>query len=234
MIKAILFDKDGTLLDFNATWLSFTRELAEAATDGDTAAADALLLDGGLDPQTNTFRPNSVVAAGTNADVVRHFYKGVEGEPLRALVDSANRKSSDIAGRAIPLPGAIEAVRALHKSGMVLGIATNDSTSGAEKTMAAFGISSMFAAAYGYDAVANPKPAPDALLAFAELAGVRPSEVAMVGDNLHDLEMAKAGGAGLAIGVLSGTGTREALAPLADVILDSVAALPGYFGVPLA
>ena len=50
----------------------------------------------------------------------------------------------------------------------------------------------------------------------------------MVGDNRHDLEMAKAGGAGLAVGVLSGTGTREALAPLADVVLDSIVDLPGY------
>ena len=50
----------------------------------------------------------------------------------------------------------------------------------------------------------------------------------MVGDNRHDLEMARAGGAGLAVGVLSGTGTRETLAPMADVILDSIADLPGY------
>jgi phosphoglycolate phosphatase len=50
----------------------------------------------------------------------------------------------------------------------------------------------------------------------------------MVGDNRHDLEMARAGGAGLAIGVLSGTGTLETLAPIADVVLDSVADLPGF------
>ena len=50
----------------------------------------------------------------------------------------------------------------------------------------------------------------------------------MVGDNRHDLEMARAGGAGLAVGVLSGTGTRETLSPMADVILDSIVDLPGY------
>ena len=86
----------------------------------------------------------------------------------------------------------------------------------------------MFDAAYGYDAVANPKPAPDSLYAFSDLTGLKPSEIAMVGDNRHDLEMARAGGAGLAVGVLSGTGTRESLAPMADVILDSVADLPAY------
>ena len=38
--------------------------------------------------------------------------------------------------------------------------------------------------------------------------------------------MARAAGAGLAIGVLSGNSTRAELAGLADVIIDSVADLP--------
>ncbi len=76
-----------------------------------------------------------------------------------------------------------------------IGLATNDSTGGAEKTLLALGIAQMFDAAYGYDAVANPKPAPDSIYAFSDLTGLKPSEIAMVGDNRHDLEMAKAGGA---------------------------------------
>jgi phosphoglycolate phosphatase len=53
-----------------------------------------------------------------------------------------------------------------------------------------------------------------------------PYEIAMVGDNLHDLETAHAAGAGLAVGVLSGNSPREALESHADVVLDSVAGLP--------
>jgi phosphoglycolate phosphatase len=86
----------------------------------------------------------------------------------------------------------------------------------------------MFDAAYGYDAVANPKPAPDTVQAFADLTGLRSTEIAMVGDNRHDLEMARAGGCGLAIGVLSGTGTRQSLAEIADVVLDSIVDLPAF------
>ncbi len=48
----------------------------------------------------------------------------------------------------------------------------------------------------------------------------------MIGDNVHDLQMARAGGAGLAVGVLSGTGSRQDLEGLADLIIDSVAQLP--------
>ena len=133
--------------------------------------------------------------------------------------------------QSVPLPGSQDAIASLHRAGFRLGVATNDSTSGAEKTLLALGIAQMFDAAYGYDAVANPKPAPDTIIAFCDLTGLKPSEIAMVGDNRHDLEMAKAGGAGLAVGVLSGTGTREALAPLADVVLDSIVDLPGYLNL---
>jgi phosphoglycolate phosphatase len=132
------------------------------------------------------------------------------------------------AARAVPVPGCLEAVACLRRTGYRLGVATNDSTSGAEKMLLTLGIAQMFDATYGYDAVANPKPAPDAIIAFADLTGLKPSQLAMVGDNRHDLEMAKAAGAGLAVAVLSGTGTRQSLAPLADVVLGSIAELPTY------
>jgi phosphoglycolate phosphatase len=132
------------------------------------------------------------------------------------------------AAKAVPLPGIISALRDLHSQGYRLGVATNDSTAGAERTLAALGISQLFDAAYGYDAVANPKPAADPVIAFCDLTGLKPSEVAMVGDNNHDLEMAHNAACGLAVGVLSGTGQREALTKRADVVLGSVAELPGY------
>ena len=49
----------------------------------------------------------------------------------------------------------------------------------------------------------------------------------MIGDNPHDLEMARSAGAGAAIGVLTGNSSRQELAPLADAVLDSMCDLPG-------
>ena len=77
------------------------------------------------------------------------------------------------AAQSVPLPGGTHAIAALHRSGFRLGVATNDSTEGAEKTLLALGVAQMFDAAYGYDAVANPKPAPDSILAFCDLTGLK-------------------------------------------------------------
>ncbi len=73
------------------------------------------------------------------------------------------------------------------------------------------------------------KPHADQLHLFAAKTGLPVEAIAMVGDNSHDLEMAHAAGAGLAIGVLSGNSTLDDLAHLSDAILGSIAALPARF-----
>ncbi|MER9729092.1 MULTISPECIES: HAD family hydrolase [unclassified Mesorhizobium] len=228
-IKGILFDKDGTLVDFNATWLGIADFMAMDAAEGDRWKADRLLSAAGFDFVAKRFKPDSIFASGTNMDVVELWFPRLSDEDQMLAVARFNEITSvQGSSMAVALPGVVAALTALHKRAYRLGVATNDSTAGAEKTMVTLGVAQLFTAAYGYDAVANPKPAPDTIVAFCDLTGLRPSEIAMVGDNRHDLEMARAGGCGLAVGVLSGTGTRESLSAIADVVLDSVADLPDF------
>ena len=228
-IKGILFDKDGTLVDFNATWFAVADLMAMEAAEGDRAGADRFLDMAGYDFAAKRFKADSVFAAGTNREVVELWFPGLSAEDrLEALRHYNEMTAIQGSQMAVALPGMAQALAALHARPYRLGVATNDSTAGCEKTLLALGVAQLFDAAYGYDAVANPKPAPDTVLAFCDLTGLKPSEIAMVGDNRHDLEMARAGGCGLAVGVLSGTGTRDTLAPMADVVLDSIADLPAY------
>ncbi|TPI48921.1 HAD family hydrolase [Mesorhizobium sp. B2-9-1] len=228
-IKGILFDKDGTLVDFNATWLGVADFMAMDAAEGDRWKADRLLAAAGFDFVTKRFKPDSIFASGSNMDVVELWFPRLSEEDQMHAVSRFNEiTSAQGSAMAVALPGVVDSLRALHKRSYRMGVATNDSTSGAEKTLATLGIAQLFDAAFGYDAVANSKPAPDTVVAFCDLTGLKPGEIAMVGDNRHDLEMARAGGCGLAVGVLSGTGTRDSLAPMADVVLDSVADLPDF------
>ena len=228
-IKGILFDKDGTLVDFNATWLGIADFMAMDAAEGDRWKADRLLSAAGFDFVNKRFKPDSIFASGTNMDVVELWFPRLSDEDQMLAVARFNEITSvQGSSMAVALPGIVGALTALHKRAYRLGVATNDSTAGAEKTLVTLGVAQLFDAAYGYDAVANPKPAPDTILAFCDLTGLRPAEIAMVGDNRHDLEMARAGSCGLAVGVLSGTGTRESLSAIADVVLDSVADLPDF------
>ncbi|RWD70676.1 HAD family hydrolase [Mesorhizobium sp.] len=234
-IKGILFDKDGTLVDFNATWLGVADFMAMDAAEGDRWKADRLLAAAGFDFVSKRFKPDSIFASGSNMDVVELWFPRLSEEDQMHAVSRFNEITSvQGSSMAVALPGVLDSLRALHTRSYRMGVATNDSTSGAEKTLATLGIAQLFDAAFGYDAVANPKPAPDTVIAFCDLTGLRPGEIAMVGDNRHDLEMARAGGCGLAVGVLSGTGTRDSLAPMADVILDSVADLPDFLAARMS
>jgi phosphoglycolate phosphatase len=202
--------------------------MALKAANGSRSRADHLLIEAGYDFGARRFKADSVFAAGTNADLIALWYPGQSPSERQSTIEEYDRfVGENASAKPYGLPGVRDTIEKLHRQGYRMGVATNDSTRGAEQTLAALGMSQLFDAAYGYDAVANPKPAPDTVRAFCDLTGYKPSEVAMVGDNRHDMEMARAAGVGLAIGVLSGNGTRETLSPLADILIGSVADLPG-------
>ena len=86
----------------------------------------------------------------------------------------------------------------------------------------------------GYDSGHGVKPGPGMALAFAEAIGLEPSEIAVVGDNSHDIDMGRSAGAGLVIGVLSGTGDKATLEPIADVCLTDIGELPAFLAAHTA
>lgn len=226
-IRAVLFDKDGTLIDFDRTWFSIAWQLAQRAAKGDEIRARALLDAGGYDWLTERFRANSVIAAGTVEDIVSLWHPDIASEQSHKLVEEYDAYCvTEGARSAVAIESVHETLEKLRAMGFRLGIATNDSEAGAHATAKALGIDGLFDVVIGYNTAARPKPYPDPLLYFAERLGLAPHEIAMVGDNLHDLETAHAAGAGLAVGVLSGNSPREALEPHADVVMDSVAGLP--------
>lgn len=229
-IRGILFDKDGTLIDFNRTWFGIIMTLARRAAGDDEPAARRLAEQGGYDWQQQRFVGGSVVAAGTVADLVDLWHPGLREPDRRDRIAAYDSVAVEEGARsAAGIAGLHEALADLTRQGFLLGIATNDSEAGARATATALGLTGFFSTIIGYDSVARPKPWPDQLVLFADTTGLTPAAIAMVGDNNHDLEMAHAAGAGLAIGVLSGNSTRAELSPRADIIVDSIADLPALF-----
>ena len=72
-ISAILFDKDGTLIDYHLSWRNVNETAALHAAGGDAALAAHLLREGGADPVTGRVAPGTVLAAGTPHEIAALF-----------------------------------------------------------------------------------------------------------------------------------------------------------------
>jgi phosphoglycolate phosphatase len=228
-MRGVLFDKDGTLLDFEASWSAVYRELCYDLADGNSETAEAMLIAGGLDPVSRRFTSGAPLAAGTTVDIVRVWYPEFSDDEERAMVERIDRVFHENGIRcSVPVPGLVSTLAELKGAGLTMGVATNDGTNATRAAVAALGLQNFLPHVYGYDSVPNPKPAPDIVHAFCKVIDARPKEIVVVGDNPHDIEMARNAGAGAAVGVLTGNSRPEDLLPIADAVLQSVAELPAW------
>jgi len=226
-IRGILFDKDGTIVDYWRTWLPVNRAAALHAAGGDAGLAAELLRLGGQDPETDRITPGAPLAAGDLMDIARAFAAHPDVAAASELVAGLERVFvAGAAAHAALIDGAHATIEELHRRGFRLGIATNDCAAGIEASLAQHDILGCFDFAAGCDSGYGAKPEPGMALAFCEAVSLAPTEVAVVGDAVLDLAMGRAAGVGLTVGVLSGTSGHEDLAALADVMLGSIADLP--------
>ncbi|TNC50094.1 HAD family hydrolase [Rubellimicrobium rubrum] len=224
-IKGILFDKDGTLFDFQATWGAWSRGMIEAESGGDPALRDRIAEVLGYDLATSRFHPDSIVIASTTETVAEHLTAVLPGVDKEALMARMNDRAAD--APQVEVAGLREVLDRLAGMGLSLGVATNDTEGPARSHLRAAGIEERFGFIAGFDSGWGGKPAAGQLLAFADAVGLEPAACVMVGDSLHDLAAARtAGMAG--VGVLTGVAGREALEPAGTVVLESIAELPDW------
>ncbi len=229
-IELIVFDKDGTLIDFDAMWGSWlaelTRRLGSAA---DEAIRAELYQAFGFDPAAGHVLSGGALA-GTPMAELRELAVTIltsAGGPRTAAEATIGRvwQPPDPVALARPLADVRSLFGALRERGLGIAVATTDDRSPTEQTLAALDVADLVDALVCADDGLPVKPAPDMVWHLCRMLGREPSRAAVIGDSPADLAMGRAAGAGVVIGVLSGIGGREDLAPLADLILPSVAAL---------
>ncbi|MFK7837233.1 MAG: HAD family hydrolase [Sulfitobacter sp.] len=224
-IDALLFDKDGTLFDFAATWEAWASAFLLRLSGGDADHAARVGAVIGFEMSSQTFAPDSLVIAGTPGEVTQallpHFEDFSEDALLTVLNDEAEKAPQR---EAVPLVPLLSGLRA---DGLRLGVATNDAEAPARAHLGQAGVTALFDFIAGYDSGYGGKPAPGQLLAFAARCDLPPEHIAMVGDSTHDLQAGRAAGM-TTIGVLTGLAGPEVLTPFADVVLPDIGHLPAW------
>lgn len=228
-IRAILFDKDGTLIDFNGTWGPAAWSAMETLADGDARVLDRLVAVSEFDAEAMLFAPGSPLVAGSSAQwgpLWARVLGRAADEAAFAEFDELLTSASLRIGVA-PIGDVRAVLAALAGRGLPLGIATNDSEGSARRQMERLGLGDLLGFFAGYDSGYGSKPDPAMVSAFVAHQGLAPHEVALIGDSRHDLVAARAAGV-IAVAVLtgpSGEAARDGIAPFADVVLGSIADL---------
>lgn len=225
-IKGVLFDKDGVLVDFDATWCPAAIKVIETLAAGDAEKRQALADAADFDLEAEQFRTNAVFIAGTATDLVDLWAPILPDMPKYAVATQSRALFTRFGAEHVTsYDDVADALTALGEARIAMGIATNDEEISARTQMRALRLDGRFSFVSGADTGHGAKPEPGMLLAFAEHIGADPSEIVMVGDSTHDMRAARAAGM---IGVAVGTGpaSLEELQPFADHCLARLGELP--------
>jgi phosphoglycolate phosphatase len=209
--RAVLFDLDGTLIDSYPA-------IAASVNHVRSLYGLAPLPEGEVRKHVGRAPPyllEHAVGCGSTAENVAAY--------------KAHHPSVMLTGTRL-LPGAAEALRALHRRGLRLGVCSNKPVAFTRQLADYLGVADCLDLLLGPEDVGRPKPAPDMIQAALPRLGVRAEETLYVGDMTVDIVTARAAGVHVWV-VSTGSDTPEALdRARPDRRLRDLRELPGLLG----
>lgn len=226
--KAILFDKDGTLIEFNKIWLHATRAMIPLFTENFSVRDDVVdkeILEGlGLSEQK--VKDSTAIASGTSWDVAQVLQQFLEKEDPNILrfvrayfYEYTQEHHSDLQ----EIGNVQKLFRRLKDAGYVIGIVTADDYETSMYTIKHLNLEDMvdfIATGDRYE----PKPSMAALDSFSTIFQIPTSNILFVGDSIIDMQFGKHCRKGIA--VLSGVGDEQELMRYTDAIYPTIHDVP--------
>lgn len=198
-VDGVLFDKDGTLLDFAFLWGAWSSLLMDRLryraqdVNWETVLGLCRVAEG------FHYDPLGPLAMGSNREIAAllagHLYlSGMSwNEAITAVLSDMNYSSEQIDElRPVQaMPGVITFIQQLSREGVPLGVVTSDDTGAAVKHLEWLGICAHFQVILGSDGVINGKPHPDLAIAACAKLQIAPERTLMFGDTKADIQMAR-------------------------------------------
>jgi phosphoglycolate phosphatase len=227
-VRAILFDKDGTLIDFQRTWGPAVDGVITRLARGDRTIYEQLAVASRFVAAEQRFLPDSPLIGQPTYVFGARWAQALGRPPSAEFFAEIDRLLCDATTSHLAAIGSPKTVLSdLARRGYRIGMCTNDPEITARAHARKLGLGEILEFIAGYDSGFGVKPEAGPILAFAQAVCVAPAEVIMVGDTILDLDAAHAAGA-VAVGVLTGPASAETLAPHADALIASYAELPAW------
>ncbi len=177
MIKGVIFDCDGVLIDskmlhFEA-WKKFWAKR-------------------GIEHSYDDFKKNF---GRSNFDIFGQLYKEASEEEIKRLSDEKEEFYREIAAKNLkPVKGTVNLLKSLRQNGFKMAVATSAPGNLLNFIMDQLGIEEYFSAIVTASDVKHSKPDPEIFLNAAEKLGLKPNECIVIEDAIHGIEAAKKAG----------------------------------------
>ncbi|MBR5554100.1 MAG: HAD family hydrolase [Clostridia bacterium] len=232
-VKAIIFDKDGTLIDFDSFWISVSveviKDLKNRFDQNDVPVCDFLEAIGVKDGVSDI---DGVLCKGTYDEIAEAFLKVAKkhghdlalSEMSPFVTQSYNKNSlqGDVRGTCDNLRGVLES---LKEYGIRLFVVTTDNPEITSLCLEKLGVSDLFEKVFTDDGITPPKPDPSCAFKISEEYSIDLSDIIMVGDTMTDVRFAKNAGIRV-ISVGANEENRKRHASYADFVFGDVSCIP--------
>jgi phosphoglycolate phosphatase len=178
LIKLLIFDLDGTLIDSLPDLVDATNHMRASF---------------GLSPLTGE-QVRKLVGQGARSLVARALPSATTEQVEQGLELFIGYNLLHIADKTALYPGVEETLQALEGRGIPLCVLSNKNVALCREVLSRLGIARYFPVVFGADSLPFRKPAPEPVLALLKEFSVPAGECAMVGDSINDIAAGQGAG----------------------------------------
>ncbi len=210
MLKGVIFDMDGVLIDSHPAHLhAWSRLMADLGREISTPDL-AIILDG-----------------RKREDILKHFLGELSENDLRVFSKLKETYFAEVTHLVSPVPGVQRLLKALNAAGLKVGVATSGASARASEMLDRFELRCRVSTVVTGEDVENGKPDPAIFRLAANRLGLDARSAVVFEDAVSGIRAAKAAGM-LSIGIASGSRS--------ETLLDAGAAMvrPDFVGLELS